>query len=873
MNNAPFKPACGGWGRYPIPLPADVVDALEKRDYCDLTRTKVEVLKPVDPSDQREALMRVFFTPLLKKMRTDVHAEKGENGPVCMKKPLDKAMMLRHLDGGPGVGAYPMLPGERTTMVSLFDLDSHKGEATWEEMVEVGKRLYAECIKRGLFPMLFRSSGGRGIHFLFQWAIAQDAYSVRHLMWDMLEAIEFTDGCKGVKAGQIEVFPKQDSIGADGFGNMFILPLCGLSVPLDENFELMNREALLWTEVPDCLPVTHRERPVPAYPTPPEDVDLVELREAVMAIPNDADADVDYDKWWRIGAGIHHVTGGSAAGLQLFTEWSEQSPRHNGYWLERRTWPYIKDDKANPITAASIFAEARKHGWVHPEGGTGRNRTLTSEAGRLRAKGYDQEQIEEVLKDINSARFAKPLKIAEVEGIARSVGDNYARGFPLTDYGNAERLVNSFGARLRYCLEAQRWLFWDGTRWVWDESDAVLRCAKHAVRALYAEAALETDSERRSRLGKWAASSEAASRLHAMVDLAKSEHAMLVSIGQLDADPWALGLRSGVLNLRNGELLKADPERYLTKQAPVVFDAEASCPLWESFLDRIMGGDAEMIGYLQRAVGYTLSGDTMEKVLFFCQGGGDNGKSVFLDTLGRLVGDYFRKTPAETFMQRKDPNSSAPSPERVALRGARLVVASELSDGQRFNDVFIKDVTGGVDRISTRDLYSRQMEFYPVFKLWLYGNHKPIVRGDDRAIWRRIHLVPFDVQIPANEQDMRLPLKLLAELPGILNWALRGCLEWQRHGLQPPPKVLAATSQYREEMDKVGAFIKECCIEGDDKEAALVDLYREYREWCEQNGLRAESKPRLQGYLEQRGLKARNAAGNVLKYSGIGLRS
>ena len=502
-----------------------------------------------------------------------------------------------------------------------------------------------------------------------------------------------------------------------------------------------------------------------------------------------------------------------------------------------------------------------------------RNTTLTSIAGGLRARGFDAAAIAPALLDANATRCDPPLDEAEVVGIARGM-ERYSAKRRCTDLGNAERLVDAFSDKLKYCPQMRRWLCWDGARWRFDGDGAAHRAMRVVVRAIYAEAAAEPDDTRRAALAKWAANSESGGRLKTAVELAEKDARVLVDVSDLDADPWKLGVCNGTMNLETCTLLPSAPEFFITKQALVAFDPDARCELWESFLNRIFPGDKEFIAYVQRAVGYSLTGDTMAKTLFFLFGArGDNGKSTLIETLLSLFGDYAVKTRAETFM-RASYESNGPAPERVALRGARLVVASELSDRQSFDESFLKDVTGGMDKIACRNLYEGMIQFRPEFKLWLYGNHKPRLRDDDDAAWRRLHILPFEERIPLNEQDHDLGRKLLAELPGILNWALAGLAAWRGRdgGLKPPSKVLEAVKEYRGEMDDMGRFITECCVTAPTAKAQAGELYTKYADWCRENGQHPMGNVRFSQRLAERdGIERRNLDGRTI-WHGLGLR-
>ena len=282
-----------------------------------------------------------------------------------------------------------------------------------------------------------------------------------------------------------------------------------------------------------------------------------------------------------------------------------------------------------------------------------------------------------------------------------------------------------------------------------------------------------------------------------------------------------------------------------------------------------MSGNERLIAYLQKATGYTLTGDTSEQVLHFLYGLGANGKSTFLETVMAVMGDYAKQTSTETIMVKKM-TGGIPN-DLAGLKGARLVSAQEVESGRRLAESLVKQLTGG-DTISARFLHGEFFDFKPTFKLWISGNSKPLVRGGDHAIWRRIRLIPFTVQIPPGEQDRRLSEKLRGELPGILNWSLAGCLAWQKEGLAPPEEVTAATESYRDEMDIVGQFIGERCLMGPEYHVTAKELYAAFQNW---SGLQGEKYPMSQQIfgmrMTERGLNRRRGSGGKWLWDNLGL--
>lgn len=439
-----------------------------------------------------------------------------------------------------------------------------------------------------------------------------------------------------------------------------------------------------------------------------------------------------------------------------------------------------------------------------------------------------------------------------------------------TDFGNARRLVQNHGADVRYCHAWGKWLIWDDRRWKIDESGAIMRKAKETTMSIYQEAGRAADETERKELAKWAIKSEAAARLKAMIELAESEPGIPVSPNDLDADDWLLNTRSGIIDLRTGELRPHTREAMLTKLAPVEYAPDAECPAWTAFLERIMDRNQELISFLQRAVGYALTGDTREEVIFLLYGTGANGKSTFLETMQVLLGDYARQADFSTFLLRQ--NETVRN-DLARLAGVRFVSAVELEPGKRLSESVVKQVTGR-DTVTARYLFQEYFEYKPKMKIFLACNHKPIIRGNDHAIWRRIRLIPFNVRIPDAEQDKDLDRKLRAELPGILAWAVRGCLEWQKQGLGKPEAVKDATDEYRGEMDVLGGFFEDRCVIGDGLRAVSSELYKEYLDWAQDSGIRKPmSQTMFSLRLAERGLAKKRITGGKVAWLGVGIRS
>ena len=423
-----------------------------------------------------------------------------------------------------------------------------------------------------------------------------------------------------------------------------------------------------------------------------------------------------------------------------------------------------------------------------------------------------------------------------------------AGGYNLTDLGNARRLVHRHGRNLRYCWLWRKWLVWDGKRWVKDDTGEVYRLAKETVSSIYQEAAAAPNDEARKELGKHATRSEAGARIKEMVDLARSD--VPVMPDELDASPDLLNTESGTIDLRTGELREHRREDLITKIAPTTYRPDAAAPTWEAFLERVLPGE-DLRAFVQRAVGYSATGDTSEQCMFINHGGGANGKSTFQEAIAAALGDYAMRAPTEMLLAKR----SDGVPNDVArLKGARFVSASETEEGRRLAESRIKDLTGQ-DTITARFMKAEWFDFAPTHKLWLSTNHKPEIRGTDAAIWRRIRLVPWAVTIPPAQQDKKLPIALRHELAGILAWVVRGCLQWRREGLQAPDEVRKATGEYRAEMDVLAGFLVECCELDTGHWEYAKDLYECYKRWCDENGERPEPQRKFGGRLGERGFQ------------------
>lgn len=538
-----------------------------------------------------------------------------------------------------------------------------------------------------------------------------------------------------------------------------------------------------------------------------------------------------------------------------FQQAASLKPRDFSLDSHRLIFTYIRAlaEASHPIDLVTLTDELARHGELELIGGAAYVSSLIDGVPDLPSVQHyvdmvreastrkrAAEQIEEAHKAV--ADPAVPASALAAMGSALeqlSTGDNLPPRF--SEDALALRFSKRYEASLRYVHRWGAWLRWDGTRWVEDSTLHVFDLARGICRDASAEC---TDSE------KGIAAKLASKATSAAVErLAGSDRRHAATVEQWDTDPWLLNTPLGTIDLRLGEIREHRRTDYLTKITAA--GPSGTCPLWLRFLDRVTGGDRELQTFLQRMVGYCLTGVTREHALFFLYGTGTNGKSVFLSTVSSLLGGYAKNAPASSFTA----SATEQHPTDLAgLRGARFVTAIETEDGARWAESKIKSLTGG-DKIAARFMRCDFFEFVPEFKLVIAGNHKPRLRSVDEAIRRRLHLVPFAVTIPDGERDPLLSENLRVEFPGILAWAVQGCLDWQREGLNAPSIVREATAKYLAAEDAVGRWITECCVLDEVAWASSSALYLSWKQWCERNGEYAGSQKRLSEQLEVRGLR------------------
>jgi putative DNA primase/helicase len=493
------------------------------------------------------------------------------------------------------------------------------------------------------------------------------------------------------------------------------------------------------------------------------------------------------------------------------------------------------------LTQEKVGSAAESGGSI-PEGR--RNDALYRYTCLLRARNLPDETAWDALQARNRD-CSPPLDDGELKKIFANAW-KYPPGFALTDLGNCDRLIAAHGDDLRFLVGAG-WHNWERHRFVPDRIRRVIVLMGTTARNIYAEAAESNDPDRRKALGLWAKTSESRGRIENALALAEAQPGVADLVEHYDTDPLLIGMPNGVYDLRHDEFRDGRRADRITLSSGVEYDPTATCPRWECFQSEIHEHDADMVAFKQRAWGYTLSGDTSEQKLFIGYGDGANGKTTEQNIAFDVLGDYARKIEPETLLSK---DRQGINNDIARLRGARYIGTEETGDGKALAENLVKQLTGR-NRLAARFLYREHFEFTLTGKIWIATNHRPEIAGTDFAIWRRILLLPYPVQFDSKNRDPNLEAKLLGERAGILNWMIEGFRQWQRLGLAAPQKVVAATDQYRADMDRVGAFLRDCCqlnVKGSTKAA---DVYKRYKSWTQENGGRPTSARKFHERLER----------------------
>jgi putative DNA primase/helicase len=805
-----------------------LADRLTERGH-----TAQEKLSRTPPTTASSTAYLKALQPIFTRVRTTDSAVKGANGSYWTDEPLTDARLTEHLAGGRPRGACPIDIGSTTTRLAVFDLDSHRGATSFDDMVLAAQHVCDALEARQLAPIVWRSSGGRGIHIFVIWERPQDAYSVRTLLGQVLADCRFTSGAKGVAQGQIEVFPKQNEVRVGERGNQFILPLAGLSVPIDMLLGVaMTREdalGLVWPMSADVPLLTAPVRlPTAVGDDSPDPISKV--IEALGFVSNDGLlGDLDYEGWHRIVCAVHEATGGSQEGLDAVQAWSANNPRHNAKFLRDQVWPYIKSagERSSAIRRGTLYAAARDGGW--------------STAPVIDASGF-----EDVPVDVNQ-RAIVPVSSNDIVQVLmqHATQDAIALAFR-----------QSFAGRMKFAAVRKRWFGWDGRRWKVDETDLAFDFARSCARQA-------------NREGKSSVAS--ASFAKGVEQFARADRAFAVRGDEFDRDNYRLNTPTGTIDLSTGAWTEHNPDDAITLITGAE-PARSSGAVFQKFMREITLDDPALTDFLQISLGACLSGACESHWLLFWTGRGRNGKNTLGELVMHVVGAYARKIPAFVLMAKQ--HEGHPT-EIAQLQGVRIAFASEIADGSFWHESRINELTGD-ETLSARFMGGDFFEFRRTFKLVLYGNHQPQLRSVTDALRSRIKIVPFRASF-AGREDPLLPARLRAESGYVLNWLIEGHEKWLAAGRKLPAceAVDEASREYFASQSTVESWIEECVDRVREDERKVLDLpkaselYMNYSWWKRERGETPISMTRFGDSLS---VPFERVKGNGVRYRGCRLK-
>lgn len=470
---------------------------------------------------------------------------------------------------------------------------------------------------------------------------------------------------------------------------------------------------------------------------------------------------------------------------------------------------------------------------------------------RRGTKTYGQITIDRAIKDCRDIwepqeRVQRPAPAVppppqntsnEVPAIENAtVGETGQRKYyTYDDTGNAQRFRDANAGLIHYNHVDGCWIYWDGVRWASDENGEIKRRADKMLADMAKDLKEMQDDPAYNAYKKHLSRSRSHRGKEGFIAEARHLEGVPVLPSEMDRAGNAFNVRNCLISLKTGRTAEHDKKYMISKLAPVTYDENARCPRWDRFIEEVTCGDKSLQLYLQRMIGYCMTSYTKEQCMFFLYGNGSNGKSVFVDTIAYMLGEYAASCQPETVMMR-DRNNTARG-DLARLKGARMVVTSEPNDGCRLDEGIVKQMTGGTEnKLTARFLYGREFEFSPEFKIVMSTNYKPVIKGTDNGIWRRVRLIPFTAEFTKENRDPQLTEKLRRELPGILNWAIAGAVGWCKEGLPPCAIIDEAGQEYRSEMDRVQQFLDDCTTRSESSSTQASTLYKCYKAWCSEQG-------------------------------------
>ncbi|HAV3281118.1 phage/plasmid primase, P4 family [Acinetobacter baumannii] len=609
----------------------------------------------------------------------------------------------------------------------------------------------------------------------------------------------------------------------------------------------------------------------------------------------------DYDTWLRVGMSLHHEFDGSDVALELWNEWSSTASNYVSFEELEYRWGTFSGTGSTIITAHWLLKTGResKQAKLRLE----KRQVLADIKNQINDCRDQQELLQVVAKEAGKVAGTDLALRTELSGLLRQrfkqltkisisarevniamggrkvqIALDDAQKRPMTEFGNASRMLDAYGNEIMFIAETNTWYRWNGVYWESCVNMVIEQYAKQTVLAMGDEAKKIDDDSQRAEFYQFCAMSQKAFMVKNMVTLAQSDPRVLVPIKELDSDIYLLGCANGAVNLRDGELVKPNQELLITYSTGVDYNPKAKCPLFEKTVLDAFFGDEEMSNFFRRLMGYAILGNPVENLMIIPFGDGANGKSTVFTTISKALGDYSTTTPAETFLGDAKSSAGGAREDILRLLGSRFVYVGEPEENKELKENLVKTITGG-EKLSARGLYSRHtVEFTPTWTVVMPTNHKPIIKGSDHGIWRRLMMVPFERNYDKDKtlvKDPFLASKLANELPGVLAWLVRGAIEYQQEGLNPPEKTKRARDEYRDEMDLLKDWISECCEVGDPETVSELSskLWESWQEYASKKGeLRYIPTSRSLGRRLSSKFKTAKGANGARKMLGIRVR-
>jgi len=738
---------------------------------------------------------------------------RGTEAGLCVRGAVTDDHWARHLRGTETLGVYPVTD-DNLTRWSALEVDvlceRHPEAMPKDRAAELLWAVREDLRARGITTFTEVSRSG-GFHEWAFFAQPVEAWRARR-MWAEVWA-RCADGEE-----LPEVFPKQDRLAAGMVGNYLLLPFYGpckdgRRAITDGGRKLTVEEFLDAADAGEITP----EQLTAALEDPKEPARRTASGDGSR--PGDA-----------LPCLLRFLEDGPVPDKRNITCFRAGCHLHRLRLTDQDALERVQEANAllsDPLPEGELVAAVRSAF----EGRGGEGYTAAGCEDEVWAQAYC---VGRAACPLHATRVLATLPV-EPEALRDEPTDAERRilAFPRTDAGNAEALAHFYGYRLRYDHKRGRWLVFGKHHWQPDCDGELIRLCKGLARLRHAAALKIGDKAEREAACSWARSTESRAKIDAALTLARAEPPIADKGESWDADPFLLGVPNGVIDLRTATVRDGRPEDRITQVAAVPFDPDATCPRWERFLREVLSDDEELVAFVHRALGYSVTGDMRERCFLILWGGGSNGKSVLLAQVRNALGDLAADTPFTTF--ELSARSGIPA-DLAALEGRRFVTASETAEHCRLNEARLKSWTGQ-DPCTARLLHENWRTFQPIGKLWLCTNHRPRVEDDSEGFWQRVRLVPFRRQFrPEDDPDLQDTLK--AEAPGILRWLVEGACSWLATGLRAPASVLAASEEWRTEADPLAEFLVARCELRADLSTRSSALYAAYLAWAETEGLR-----------------------------------